>query len=148
MIQLLMTIGLFWNINFATPNVDESERGNLSIKIENVKKVAGKVWVGVYDSESNFLVKERAIVEGFPVNSTGEITVVIPNLKYGDYAIALFHDVNNNGVMDRNFAGIPSEPFAFSKKPKSKFRLPKFDEVKFEFKEPKQTLMTKLRKWF
>lgn len=148
MIQLLMAFNLFFFSGNLTAEHSIPATGQLTLKIDNVKHSKGKVWVGIYDSENNFLVKEKAIVEGFPVEKTGILMVNFTGLAYGDYAIALFHDVNNNGVMDRNFAGIPSEPFAFSKKPRSKFRLPKFEEIKFEFRQPNQTLFTKLRKWF
>lgn len=35
-------------------------------------------------------------------------------LVSGHYAIRLFHDLNDNQVIDRNRAGVPLEPFAFS----------------------------------
>ncbi|MEL7120946.1 MAG: DUF2141 domain-containing protein [Bacteroidota bacterium] len=122
-------------------------KGTLSIEIENIKTSEGTIWLGIYDSEKNFLVKEQAIVEGYEVNQSGNMLIEIDGLDFGAYAIALFHDQNGNGVMDQNILGIPSEPFAFSKKPKSKWRKPKFSEVSFHFESNKQLLETKLKKW-
>lgn len=139
---ILMTAALSWSFSLSS----EIE-GTLSIEIRNIQKPEGMVWIGIYDSESSFLVKEKAIVEGVIVKKEGRLTVDIPHLKYGDYAIAIFHDENNNGQMDRNIFGIPSEPFAFSRRPRSKWRLPRFSEVRFTFDHPQQKLSATLKKW-
>ncbi len=125
----------------------KKETGTLSIEINNIKSPEGMVWIGIYESEQSFLVKEKAIVEGIAIKEKGKVTISVPGLRYGEYAVAVFHDENNNGVMDRNLLGIPSEPFAFSKPPKSKWRLPKFDEVRFRFQHSGQKLSTYLKKW-
>ena len=93
------------------------------------------------------MIKDNAIVEGFDVTETGSLEVNFPNLKFGTYAIAIFHDLNSNGELDKNVLGIPAEPYAFSNKPKSKWRVPRFHEVKFDFTENGQKLNTKLAKW-
>ncbi|MEX1196243.1 MAG: MipA/OmpV family protein [Pseudohongiellaceae bacterium] len=51
--------------------------------------------------------------EVFSVDET-EPPYRIQDLPEGDYAVLLFRDENNNGRLDRNFIGIPSEPFALS----------------------------------
>jgi uncharacterized protein (DUF2141 family) len=122
--------------------------GNLLIDLDNIKTAQGIIWIGIYDSEENYMIKERAIVEGVNVTQTGKLQINIPDLQYGTYAIAIFHDINGNGLLDRNLIGIPSEPYAFSKKPKSKWRLPRFHEVKFDFTNSNQILNTKLAKWW
>ena len=123
------------------------ENGDLVIEIENVTVPEGIIWVGVYDSEEHYMVKEKAIVEGYDVNDTGRKVVRINRLEYGNYAIALFHDINGNGELDRNWIGIPIEPYAFSRRPKSKWRLPRFREIAFVFERNHQQLSTQLRKW-
>jgi len=121
--------------------------GTLNLEVGNVKTRKGTIWVGIYKSESSFMVKEEAILASFKVRDTGQIELDIAGLPYGTYALALFHDINNNGELDRNFFGIPSEPYAFSRKPKSKWRLPKFEEVKFHFSHSGQELEAPLEKW-
>lgn len=122
--------------------------GRLIIKINNVSKDKGIIWIGLYDSADTYLIKEKSILKKIDVSQKGYHEMVIDSLPYGTYAMALFHDVNANGEMDRNLLGIPSEPYAFSKKPKSKWRLPKFDEVKFNFSQDVQEIDTKLKKWW
>lgn len=122
-------------------------KGRLVLEIDNIKRAGGIIWIGVYDSATSFLIKEKAIVKGYSVEHPGSLEASLSNLPFGTYAIALFHDENNNGEMDRNIIGIPSEPYAFSQPPRSKWRLPRFEEVQFRFQRDGQVLRTHLRKW-
>ncbi len=123
------------------------KQGRLVLEIENIKQAEGIIWVGIYDSASSFLIKEKAIVKGYDVEHLGSLEAYLSDLPFGTYAIALFHDINNNGEMDRNFFGIPSEPYAFSQPPRTKWRLPRFEEVQFRFQKDGQVLRASLRKW-
>ena len=130
-----------------TPN-SRPEKGTLQLEVQNIKSEGGMIWVGVYQSEADFLIKEKATLVGVRVEARTTLTIDIPDLTYGEYALAVFHDENNNGEMDRNLVGIPSEPFAFSKPPVSKLRIPKFEEVKFLFSPEQTKLTTSLKKWW
>jgi uncharacterized protein (DUF2141 family) len=140
-------LSLFFSLSFYG-FCPPAANGSLVIEVDNIKTTEGIIWVGIYDSASSFLVKEKAIVEGFSIKKQGKLQMTFPELPFGTYAIALFHDINNNGELDRNFIGIPSEPFAFSRRPRSKWRVPRFDEVKFDFHDDGQILHTHLKKWW
>lgn len=122
--------------------------GSLIIQVDNIKKAEGFLWIGIYDSEDNFLVKEKAIVEGIEVTRTGSVQIKFPSLPYGTYAIAMFHDLNGNDELDRNRIGIPTEPYAFSGDLRSKWRLPNFSEVSVAFKSNGQKIHFRLQKWW
>ena len=140
-IVAILSISLFFG--FRTPSA-----GSLIIEVENIEIPEGVIWIGIYDSKETYLIKEKAIIEKIDVSKSGKSAIVIPQLPFGTYAVALFHDINNNGDLDRNLIGIPSEPYAFSKKTKLKWRLPKFDEIKFSFNSNNQHLNTNLEKWW
>ena len=149
LIQILLALPAFAISSPALPASGLSPAdGQLIIEVGNVKEAKGTIWVGIYDSEDNYLVKEKAIVQGFKVERTGDARFSIPGLPYGTYAVALFHDINDNGELDRNFFGIPTEPFAFSRPPRSKWRLPNFNEVSFQFQANAQRLRISLREWY
>lgn len=121
--------------------------GVLHLQVNNVQVAGGWIWVGVYDSEESFLIKEKAIVEGVVVQEAGPISMRIRDVRYGQCAVAVFHDINGNGELDRNWLGIPAEPYAFSRKPVSKWRLPRFWEVAFNFSPQQSKLAVVLDKW-
>ncbi|MEM9929695.1 MAG: DUF2141 domain-containing protein, partial [Bacteroidota bacterium] len=75
--------------------------------------------------------------------------IEVPELLPGeDYALGIFHDVNDNGEFDTNWLGLPAEPWAFSGKLRSKLRLPRFHEVRFVFDAQAPMPTYRLRKWF
>lgn len=125
-----------------------NENGSLTISIENINAPKGVIWVGIYNSPDNFLVKERSILKKINVYRTGKTRIAVPALPYGEYAIALFHDINENGKMDNNFWGVPTEPYAFSGQVQSKWRLPLYNEVKFQFWQGNGDLKLKLEDWW
>ena len=132
-----LAAGFFWllfQLTPASPPTDCADQ-TLSIRVENITAAGGHLWVGIYDSPDNFLIQELARVEGFEVTSTGNMQLQIPNLAAGKYALAIFHDENNNGTLDQGTFGIPQEPYVFSRKPKSKWRAPRFEEVAVDLKE-------------
>jgi uncharacterized protein (DUF2141 family) len=52
--------------------------------------------------------------------------VYFKDLPPGEYAAVAFQDVNGNGILDKNFLGIPKEPFGFSNGARGSAGPPKF----------------------
>ncbi|MEI6950056.1 DUF2141 domain-containing protein [Paraflavisolibacter sp. H34] len=61
-----------------------------------------------------------------------EATVQFENLPDGRYALALFHDANNNNRMDKNFLGIPREGYGASRNQLPFAAAPGFKENAFD----------------
>mgnify|MGYP003122936485 CR=1 FL=1 len=74
-----------------------------------------------------------------------ELSLEIKDLKYGDYAIAVLHDINLNEKADKSIIGIPTEPFGFSNYPKITFGVPDFEEVSFTFNKPTKRLLIEMK---
>jgi uncharacterized protein (DUF2141 family) len=72
----------------------------------------------------------------------GKATLAFPSLPAGDYAVVVFHDANDNGVIDHNILGIPSEHLGFSNAFKLSLTsgLPSFDKLRFAHGTPSQTI--------
>ncbi|NQZ77701.1 MAG: DUF2141 domain-containing protein [Ekhidna sp.] len=102
----------------------------LRIKIENIKRIEGSMKIAVYNSADLFLSEE--LMSDMKVISDDTVEFVFDGLDEGTYAISVFHDENNNGKLDANFMGIPSEPYAFSNNAKGLFGPPSFEECQFE----------------
>lgn len=49
-------------------------------------------------------------------------------LPKGSYAVAIYQDENNNDNCDKNFIGVPKEPYAFSNDIRPKLSAPSFDD--------------------
>ncbi|MEP1032298.1 DUF2141 domain-containing protein [Ekhidna sp.] len=115
---------------------------DLVVKVENIKEVKGSLKIAIYNQEDHFLSKEM-MSDGKMIDSN-QVEFIFKGLGEGTYAISLYHDENDNGKLDANFIGIPSEPYAFSNNAKGMFGPPSFAECKFEVKGPAQEIVISL----
>lgn len=101
----------------------------LTLKVCDIPKPEGYLYVAFYASESDFLKKPFA---GFRV-AVSDTTLVIPcqGLPEGEYAFSLFHDTNDNGRLDTGTLGIPTEKYAFSNNAKGIMGPPEYDKCIF-----------------
>jgi uncharacterized protein (DUF2141 family) len=75
---------------------------------------------------------------------TDSLTVTVPDLPPGKYAVAAYVDNNKNGKQDKNFLGVPKESYGFSNDARGMFGPPDFAEAEFEIGEVVVTKSIKL----
>jgi uncharacterized protein (DUF2141 family) len=69
-------------------------------------------------------------------------SVTFKQLEPGAYAVVVFHDENENGKIDHNFIGFPTEPLGFSNgfEPSLTNGMPTFEKLRFALKAPSKVL--------
>ncbi|SNS76416.1 Uncharacterized conserved protein, DUF2141 family [Ekhidna lutea] len=102
----------------------------LIVKVKNIKEIKGSLKIAIYDHEAHFLSKE-IMSDGKSIEEN-EMKFTFKGLGKGIYAISIYQDENDNGKLDANFMGIPSEPYAFSNNAKGMFGPPSFEDCQFE----------------
>ena len=112
----------------------------LVIRVEGVRSDRGLIYAGVCatgfdESDCPYKTREAAVV--------GTVELRIQNVEPGDYAIAVFQDLNGDGRIDRPFF-IPTEPFGFSNDT-GRSGLPRFEAAKVSVREPTTTVVVPLR---
>ena len=109
----------------------------LKITVNNIKNIKGKLQVCLTDKKEDFLKQCDYAKTVAVTNNT--ISLKIANIKTGVYSVSLFHDENNNGVLDtKGLFGIPSEPYGFSNNPRTTFGPPSFENCTFLIDGDKQ----------
>lgn len=99
--------------------------------------------IGIYKSANNF----PEFGEG-DMNIVHELTstnprVEIATLDIGEiYAIAVFHDENDNKYLDKNFLGMPEEKYGFSNGARGTFGPPYFKEASFKVSSQQKLKIT------
>lgn len=93
---------------FGTP-----EKTNVSLSLKDIRSTEGKIQIAIYDNEEDFL-ETPVYTFTEDIKNAPEQMVLLKSLPSGKYAIAVFHDKNGNGKMDKNLLGIPTESFGFS----------------------------------
>ena len=102
---------------------------DIVVKVSNLSDNNGQVIVLLYNSETNFL--KQAVLKKTAKISNNKSAVIFNEIPEGVYAIAVIHDENNNGKLDFNFFGIPSENVAASNNAKAFIGPPSFEDAKF-----------------
>ena len=108
----------------------ETETVDLTIEVNITKYNKGTIMMALYDSSDTYMKKTYKATKQKVVDNKAIIR--FQNIKKGTYAFSMFHDVNGNQKMDKNFMGIPKEPYGFSNNKKGKFGPPDFDKVQFD----------------
>ena len=134
--KLTVLLVLIFNSNFLLAQ-EPNTTHTLQITVNNFENIKGKLQLCLTDKKVDFLKQCEYATAVTVTNNT--ISVEIANIKTGVYSISLFHDENNNGVLDtKGFFGIPSEPYGFSNNPSTTFGPPSFEECTFLINEDKQ----------
>lgn len=86
--------------------------GEVSVSVANPPGT-GAVVALLFDSADAFAdLRDPLQAQALPAG--GKEPAQFEGLAAGSYAVMVFHDVNGNGRLDRNFMGIPREPLGFS----------------------------------
>jgi uncharacterized protein (DUF2141 family) len=64
-----------------------------------------------------------------------KVMYTFSDVPSGEYALAVYHDVNGNKEFDKNVLGIPQEDYAFSNNASSPFGPPSFEKAKFRLED-------------
>lgn len=91
----------------------------------------GAVLVALYDSEAAYEGDIPARLAKVDV-AAGRRVAVFEGLAAGAYGMKAFHDVNDDGEMNVNPFGMPTEPYAFSNNAVGAMGPAKWDRARFE----------------
>ena len=118
--------------------------GELTVTITDIRASQGTLMVSVVDSDAAWNSQAKPVAAQKATATKGEMTLKFGNLPAGKYAVQVMHDENDNGKMDTNFLGIPSEGYGFSNNP-NVMRRAHFDEARFEVGAEAKTITIRLR---
>ena len=144
---LLVSVFLANLVTVNNSNFDfvEHPTGDLIVNVDNIQQEKGTVFVGLFNSKRTFR-KIKKVYNFEKVNPTAEsVEVVIKDVPFDDYAIVIFQDYNENKKFDKNFMGIPKEPFGFSTNFVVTRRAPKYNQVTFEHQKDSTELNIRLQ---
>ena len=83
----------------------------LTVQVTGVESSEGKVVVGLCPRSFD----EKDCTAGQSVAAkAGTMRFTFRAVPSGSYAVAVYHDVNGNGRLDKQLIGVPAEPYGFS----------------------------------
>ena len=101
----------------------------LTVNVDGIADAKGTIMLGLFDEAT---YNGDGVVNGANLKVEGDrVTVTFDNLTPGEYAVRLYHDLNDDGEMNTNPFGMPTEPFAFSNDARGRFGPAKWEAAKF-----------------
>lgn len=121
------------------------QEASVHIIVSKIPSTKGAMRIALFDKAEGFREEDYAVrKELFPVKALKD-TYVFEGLKPGKYGIAIYHDANNNGKLDTNFMGIPTEAYGFSNNVMGWFGPPDFKDTLVDLKPGSNTVQIELR---
>ena len=91
---------------------------DLHITVLGIRSDKGKIAALAFSSSDGFPEQSTKALARARVDAhTGKVTLTLKNIPAGKVAVAVLHDENGDGQLNRNFLGIPLEGVGLSGKP-------------------------------
>ena len=120
--------------------------GDIEVSLANLENEEGAVCIILFANEEGY-PEEPHKGELFRVFSIEKRPgkYVLEDVPFGDYVLTLFHDENENRILDKNFLGIPKEGYGISRNPApGTFGPPQFKSGSFAHRSDRTKLDIKL----
>jgi uncharacterized protein (DUF2141 family) len=133
-----------------------SGASELRVVVEGVRSDSGTIMVGLYDTSEGFVAAIKHSTEAGLLNDKGRRvgmalraaagvqSVVFADLPPRRYAIIVFHDENDNGRLDENAWGVPTEGYGFSNNAQGFLAAPSFAAAEITLGEENRSIAISL----
>lgn len=111
---------------------------DLVVLVEGIPNNKGTLFIGLFNSSTSFPNFGKQF-KGVVVTHDGKShTYTFKNLPRNSYALAIYHDENKNGKLDKNLFGAPTEAYGFSNNARATFSAPSFESAKIVLNQDKK----------
>ena len=122
------------------PHTDAQAKddSNLHVIVYGLRNDLGNVHIALYDEPEKFPNHDGMLLDIEVPISNRRAHYSFISLDHKDYAIAVYHDANDNNSFDQGFLGIPLEDYAFSNNARVFLQPPSFLDAAFTLSETKK----------
>lgn len=91
---------------------------SIDLEVRNVQSDSGVITIDVHDDNPDGFLKPHGLLSRIRTPASPQTTRVCIALESsGIYALAVYHDRDQNHVFDKNWIGLPAEPYGVSNDP-------------------------------
>lgn len=126
----------------SAPTPPPARKTLFTVEVHNIRAATGTVQIGLYKPCDGFPDKCKP-TESKHVTATKGVVQAVFEVDPGDYALAIFHDVNSNGKIDMRLF-VPKEPYGFSNNIRPRFSAPKFAECRVQVGHDPKTVSVRI----
>jgi uncharacterized protein (DUF2141 family) len=117
---------------------------DLTVTVSGARNVNGALALAIFNSESSFPKPPMAFAAARMKATQGNVSVTFHNLPPGKYALSSYHDENDNGKLDTDSVGFPTEGYGFSNDARGVLGPPEFSKAAFELADQSKSVVVKL----
>ncbi|MCX6146256.1 MAG: DUF2141 domain-containing protein [Candidatus Kapabacteria bacterium] len=118
---------------FVNNAIAENEKGNIKIEVLGFENNNGMARILIFSENEKKAFpnkKDQALMKFIVPIVNNKVDFEFKDLPYGNYAITVHHDENNNSKLDFNWIHIPNEGLGCTNDAKGFFGPPSFDKAK------------------
>jgi len=128
-----MKLITFFILTLAMFNVASAfSQYNLKVKVHGIQNANGQIELSIYNDANVFPEVGKTYKMVRIDSKVSEIIYEFKDLPAGEYAIATYHDENNDNECNTNLLGVPTEAYAFSNDFRPFLSAPDFSDCSFK----------------
>ncbi len=121
--------------NPSAPTQPTTRAESVRVQINGIRNTIGDISCGIFNAAEGYPEDTTKAYKSLRMASPGNSAICQFNdIPPGTYAIAVLHDENANGKLDKNFLGIPREGYGASNNVRPKMSAPAFKDAAFSVK--------------
>lgn len=108
-----------------------SQTSDILITVKGFRELKGVLKVGLFNDEESFKKKLNPLDSLILKISSDSESFELFNISHAEYALAVYHDENEDGILNKKQLGIPLEGVGFSNVDTFKKKPPRFADASF-----------------
>lgn len=132
---LVLLLAIFGSSSGQSPNLT----GTIRVEVNGFENNDGKARLLLFNTkQKKYFPSEHKYAQIRLIQDirNGKATFNLTGIAYGDYAISVHHDENNDGEVNTNWVGLPKEGLGASNDATGSFGPPDFEDAMFTLKNP------------
>lgn len=123
-----------------------SDTLTLTVRVDQFPNARGHAGIAVWKGPRGFPEGiEHAVATTYVPIDGGRAVARFERLAPGSYAVTVFHDQNDNRRFDKNWVGVPREPWGVSNNIRPRLRAPTFEEARVDLAPGEQEVRITVR---
>jgi uncharacterized protein (DUF2141 family) len=135
-LRISFVLGIYLFI-FSSATLRQPEEFTLRVRVTGFTTDAGKAYIGLYRKGDKFPEMNAQFIGKIVEINNGVAEFSFAHLPKNDYALAVYHDKNKNGKLDKNLVGMPTEKYGFSNNARETFSAPSFEQASIRLNSSK-----------
>lgn len=114
---------------------DDTDKGTVVVEVRKIRHGRGHVRVALWRTGDGFPTEGKNAFAGLVVGiQRGTARAEFTGVPPGRFAVVVHHDEDDDGEMDTNFFGVPTEGFGTSRDAPARFGPPSYRDARMRLK--------------